>query len=60
MGAWSVPIFRPYSTTQHARRLSMVGRTDSTLLTPSDQKRRNVVGIGQLGCERTCSTKRNI
>jgi uncharacterized protein DUF6307 len=32
--------------------------TDSTPLTPSDQKRRNVVGIGQLGYERTCSTKK--
>jgi len=32
--------------------------TDSTLLTPSDQKRRNVVDIGQLGCERTCSTEK--
>jgi Family of unknown function (DUF6307) len=32
--------------------------TDSTLSTPSDEKRRNVVDIGQLGCERTCSTEK--
>jgi hypothetical protein len=27
-------------------------------LTPSDEKWRNVVDIGQLGCERTCSTEK--
>jgi hypothetical protein len=32
--------------------------TDSTLSTPTAEKRRNVVGIGQLGCERTCSTEK--
>ena len=30
------------------------------VLTPSDEKRRNVVGIGQLGCEQTCSTEKEI
>src|ERR1700733_1720237 len=27
-----------------------------SVLTPTDGKRRNIVSIGQLGCERTCST----
>jgi hypothetical protein len=31
-----------------------------SVLTPSDEKRRNVVGIGQLGCEQTCSTEKEI
>ena len=29
-----------------------------SVLTPSDAKRRNVIGIGQLGYERTCSTEK--
>ena len=32
---------------------------DSTLPTRSGQKRRNVVDIGQLDCEPTCSTKKD-
>lgn len=32
--------------------------TDSTLLTPHDDKRRNVVDIGQLRYERTCSIEK--
>ena len=47
------------STLQHAL-IDGAAMTDSTLLTPSDEKRRKVVDIGQLGYERTCSTKRNI
>jgi hypothetical protein len=53
------PILRPDSTTQHAGgHRDGAAKTTSTLLTPSDEKRRNVVDIGQLGCERTCSTKK--
>lgn len=29
-----------------------------SVLTPSDGKRRKLIGIGQLGCERTCSTEK--
>jgi hypothetical protein len=29
-----------------------------SVLTRSDGKRRKLVGIGQLGCERTCSTEK--
>jgi hypothetical protein len=47
------------STLQHAL-IDGAATTGSTLLTPGDEKRRKVVDIGQLGCERTCSTKRNI
>ena len=46
------------STLQHRASLDCAAMTDSRLLTPSDQKGRNVADIGQLGDERTCSTKR--
>jgi hypothetical protein len=29
-----------------------------SVLAPSDGKRRNIASIGQLGCERTCSTEK--
>jgi Family of unknown function (DUF6307) len=32
--------------------------TDSTLSTPRDQKRRSVIDIEQLDCERTCSIEK--
>jgi Family of unknown function (DUF6307) len=33
--------------------------TDLRLSTPRDQKRRNVIDIEQLDCERTCSTEKD-
>jgi hypothetical protein len=33
-------------------------RPGNTLLTPGEEKRRKIIGIGQLGFERTCSTEK--
>ena len=58
MGAWVVPILRLYPHDAELIGSSGDDATGCRYPPTSDEKWRNVVDIGQLGCERTCSTEK--